>query len=45
MTDTMMLLVSLAGFAGLIVGWMVLPDSPKKESATTVSTARVAKPA
>jgi hypothetical protein len=44
MTDAMMLLVSLLGFAGLVLGWMVLPDAPKTDSAP-VSTARVAEPA
>jgi hypothetical protein len=44
MTDVMMLLVSLAGFGGLVIGWMVLPDAPKTESAP-ISAAHVAEAA
>jgi hypothetical protein len=45
MTDVMMLLVSLVGFAGLVIGWMVLPDAPQVESAPIGATARVAEAA
>lgn len=44
MIDTMMLLGSLVGFAGLVIGWMVLPDAPAAEG-TAVSTAPVARAA
>ena len=44
MTDGMMLLVSLVGFAALVLGWMVLPDAPKTDSAA-VGAAPVAEPA
>jgi hypothetical protein len=45
MTDVMMLLLSLVGFAALVIGWMVLPDAPHAESATVSTTARVAEAA
>ena len=32
MTDTLMLLVSLAAFAVLVVGWMILPDDSSAKS-------------
>ena len=45
MADVMMLLISLVAFAGLVLGWMVLPDAPKAESATVPTAARVAEAA
>ena len=47
MTDVMMLLVSLTGFGGLVIGWMVLPDAPttKTESAPVTTAARMAEAA
>jgi hypothetical protein len=45
MTDVLMLLVSLVGFGGLVIGWMALPDSPKTESAPVSTAARVAEAA
>lgn len=38
MTDIVMLLVALMAFVGLIAGWMILPDAPAAEKATSVST-------
>lgn len=45
MTDVMMLLVSLVGFAGLVIGWMALPDAPRTEGAPVSTAARVAEAA
>lgn len=42
--DTMLLLVSIVAFAALVLGWMILPDAPKAESAVSTST-RVAEAA
>ncbi|HZS00608.1 MAG TPA: hypothetical protein VFE37_17965 [Chloroflexota bacterium] len=45
MTDMLMLLVSLLGFGGLVIGWMALPDSSKSESAPVATATRVAEAA
>jgi hypothetical protein len=42
MTDTMMLLAALVAFAMLIVGWMILPDTPQ---APEMSSTAVPQPA
>jgi hypothetical protein len=35
MVETIMLLVALVAFAGLLLGWMIFPDAPVAEGPTS----------
>ncbi len=37
MTDVVMLMISLAAFAVLIAGWMIMPDASEGESVRAAS--------
>ncbi len=45
MTDMVMLLVALVAFAGLIAGWMALPDASAAKTTDVSAPQRVAEAA